>query len=232
MGVHIKAKPGAYAETVLLPGDPLRARAMAEDFLDEVACCNEVRGMLGYTGLYQGKRVSIQATGMGMPSMSIYAHELVTEFGVKNLIRVGTCGSIHPELELGDIVLAQCASTNSAMNRTRFGGMDFAPCASFELLEPAAILVRKMGIGFKVGGVMTNDFFYSDDGEEWKLWQKYGVLALEMETSALYTIAAKNKTKALSILTVSDSLHTGKSLTPEQRQNAYQDSAAIALGLL
>ncbi len=232
MGVHIEAKSCAYAETVLLPGDPLRAKSMAEDLLDSVVLCNDVRGMLGFTGTYHGKKVSIQATGMGAPSISIYAHELVTEFGAKRLIRVGTCGAMDPELQLGELVFAQCASTNSSMNRHRFNGMDFAPCATFELLESAVNQARNKGVSFKVGGVMTNDFFYSDDPESWKIWARYGVLAMEMETSALYTLAASKAVEALSILTVSDSLHTGKALSPAQREKAYQDSAAIALALL
>jgi purine-nucleoside phosphorylase len=214
---------------VLLPGDPLRAKHFAETMLKDAFCFNEVRGMLGYTGHYGDKRVSIMGTGMGIPSISIYAHELVSEYEVKTLIRVGTCGALQPELKIGDIVLAMSASTDSQVNRLRFGGMDYAPTSSFHLLLRAYQVAQQRGINVRVGGAFSSDAFYRDDRDWWKLWASYGLLVVEMESAELYTLAAKFKVDALSVLTVSDSLATGEWATAEQRERAFTPMAEIAL---
>ena len=231
MSIHIDAKPGDIAETILLPGDPLRAKHIAETYLEDPICYNQVRGMLGFTGSYQGKRVSVQGTGMGIPSISIYVHELINEFGVKNLIRVGTCGALQPELELRDLILAMSSSTNSAVNRLRFGGMDFAPTASFRLLKRAYDVAADRGFEVHVGPILTSDSFYNDDPEAWKLWASYGILAVEMETTALYSLAAKFGVEALTILTVSDSLVTRQEDASEIREKLYTRMMEIALEL-
>ena len=231
MSIHIGAEQGQIAPTILLPGDPLRAKYIAETFLEDVTLFNEVRGMLGFTGRYGDKRISVMGTGMGQPTLSIYVHELVTEYDVKTLIRVGTCGSFQPYLNIGDIVLAMTASTNSHVNKLRFGGMDYAPAASFELLLRAYKVARDRGIKVHVGGMFANDTFYADDPESWKLWAAYGVLVVEMESSALYTLAAKFQVDALSILTVSDSLVTGEEASAEQRERSFPQMAQIALDI-
>jgi purine-nucleoside phosphorylase len=229
MSIHISAKPGEIAEAVLLPGDPLRAQFVAETYLHEVVCHSRVRGMLGYTGLYKGKRVSVQGTGMGMPSISIYAHELIKEYGAKRLIRIGTCGALQAGIELGDVILVQAASTDSSANRLRFQGADFAPAASFELLLRAFEIARARKVPVRVGTVLTGDTFYTDDPDFWKLWARYGVLAAEMETAALYTITAGFGVQGLAILTASDSLVTGATASTEQRQQGYTAMMEIAL---
>jgi purine-nucleoside phosphorylase len=229
LSIHVGAEEGQIAPTVLLPGDPLRAKYIAETMLDDPFCYNEVRGMLGYTGRYGEKRVSVMGTGMGIPTLSIYVHELVTEYDVETLIRVGTCGALQPELKVGDIVLAMTASTDSHINRLRFDGMDYAPAASFDLLLKAYNVARERGIDVRVGGIMSGDRFYSDDPDWWKIWAEYSALVCEMETNGLYTLAAKFKVSALSILTVSDSLVTGESATAEQRERDFPLMAEIAL---
>ena len=229
MSIHIGAKRTDVAETILLPGDPLRARFVAENFLEDAFCYNEVRGMYGFTGVYEGKRVSVQGSGMGMPSLSIYVNELITEFGVKNLIRIGSCGSLQPDLGLRDIILAQSACTDSSMNRIRFNGMDFAPCASFALLKSAFDNAVKLNIPVKVGNILSEDSFYGDDPDAWKLWAAYGVLAVEMESSALYTLAARFGVGALSMLTVSDNLVTKELVSSEERESAFTEMMKLAL---
>jgi purine-nucleoside phosphorylase len=229
MSIHIGAKQGQIAPTVLLPGDPLRARYIAETMLEDVICYNEVRGMLGYTGRYGDKQVAVQGSGMGMPSLSIYAHELVTEYDVQTLIRVGTCGALQPHLEIGDVVLAMTASTNSHINKLRFGGMDYAPAASFDLLLRAYEAAKARGARVHVGGIFSSDIFYDDDPEDWRRWAAYGALVVEMETSALYTLAAKFQVSALSVLTVSDSLVTGERASSKQREGGFPQMAEIAL---
>ena len=226
MSIHIGAKQGQIAPTVLLPGDPLRAKHFAETMMEDVILFNEVRGMLGYTGRYGGKRISVMGSGMGMPTLSIYVNELISEYQVKTLIRVGTCGAFQPDLKIGDIVLA---STDSQMNKLRFKGMDYAPAASFELLLKAYQVAKERGIDVRVGGMLAGDTFYHDDPDWWKIWAEYGALAVEMESSALYTLAAKFKVDALSILTVSDSLVTGEEATAEQREKGFTQMAEIAL---
>lgn len=229
MSTHIGAKKGEIAETVLLPGDPLRAKWIAETFLEDVVCYNNVRGMYGFTGTYKGKKVSVQGTGMGVPSISIYVNELIREYGVKNLIRVGTAGSYREDVKIRDVILAMSASTTSGMNKLRFNGADYAPTANFELLSNAAEAARKRGINVKGGNVLTADEFYSDNFEDYKKWAQFGVMCVEMETAALYTIAAKYNVKALSILTISDSLVTGEATTSEERQTTLKEMIEVAL---
>jgi purine-nucleoside phosphorylase len=231
MSIHIGAKPGEIAEVVLLPGDPLRAEFVAQTYLEKAVCHSRVRGMLGFTGMYNGTRVSVQGTGMGIPSISIYVHELIAEYGAKRLIRIGTCGVLRAEMALGDVILAQTACTDSSVNRIRFGGCDFAPAASFALLLKAHEYAGRKGIRAHVGSVLTSDTFYGDDPDFWKLWARYGVIAAEMETTALYTLAAGRGVEALSILTASDNLATGESATAEQRQQGYTAMMEIALSV-
>jgi purine-nucleoside phosphorylase len=229
VSIHIGAHQGQIAPTVLLPGDPLRAKHIAETMLEDVFCYNEVRGMLGYTGSYGDKRISVMGTGMGMPTLLIYVNELVSEYGVKTLIRVGTCGAFQPHLKVGDIVLPMTSSTDSQMNKLRFQGMDYAPAASFQLLLKAYEAAKARGARVYVGGMFSGDTFYNDDPDWWKIWAAYGALVCEMETNGLYTLAAKFKIDALSVLTVSDSLVTGESSTAEQRERNFPLMAEIAL---
>jgi purine-nucleoside phosphorylase len=229
MSIHIGAKSGEVAETVLLPGDPMRAKFIAERYLEETICYNQVRGMYGYTGNYKGKRVSVQGSGMGMPSLSIYANELICSYGVKNLIRVGSCGSMQPDIKIRDIILAMSASTNSNINNLRFQGMDYAPTASFDLLQKAYTVACEKGIEIRAGNILSSDTFYNEDPEIWKLWAKFGVLAVEMETAELYTLAAKFKVNALSILTVSDSLVSREETTAAEREKTFTEMMEIAL---
>jgi purine-nucleoside phosphorylase len=229
MSIHIGAKQGQIASTVLLPGDPLRAKHIAESMLQDVICFNEVRGMWGYTGRYRDKRVSTMGTGMGIPTLSIYVNELVREYNVDTLIRVGTCGAFQPDLKVGDVVLAMTASTNSHINRLRFDGMDYAPAASFELLLKAYQVAKARGIDVQIGSIFSGDSFYTDNPDWWKIWADYGALVCEMESNGLYTLAAKFKVSALSILTVSDSLVTGEEASAEQRERGFNSMAEIAL---
>lgn len=231
MSIHIGAEPGQIASTVLLPGDPMRAKFFAETMLQDVFCFSKVRGMLGFTGHYGGKRVSVMGTGMGIPSHSIYVNELINDYGATTLMRVGTCGALQADLKIGDIVLAMSSSTNSNVNRLRFGGMDYAPTASFDLLIGAYGVAKELGINVRVGGMLSSDTFYEDDPDWWKLWADYGSLVVEMETARLYTLAAKLNVRALSILTVSDSLVTGEAATSEQREKGYSKMAEIALAI-
>lgn len=231
MSVHIDAKKGDIAETILLPGDPLRAKWIAETFLENATCYNEVRGMLGYTGTYKGQKISVQGTGMGIPSISIYAHELITEFGVKNLVRVGSAGAIKKEVEMRDVVIAMAASSNSSLNRNRFKGGDFAPTASFKLFDKAIKTARDLGISFKAGNVLSSDFFYTDDPKDHEMWAAYNVLCVEMEAAGLYSIAAKHDVNALAILTISDSLITGEKTSAEERETTFNQMIKIALEL-
>jgi purine-nucleoside phosphorylase len=232
MSVHIGAKKGDIAETILLPGDPLRAKHVAETFLQDAVCYNEVRGMYGFTGFYNGKRVSVQGTGMGIPSASIYINELIREYDVKNLIRIGTAGSLQPHIHVKDVVIALAASTNSAVNWNRFRGSDFAPTADFDLLLKAYHAAKDLNIPVKAGNVLSSDEFYDDDPDFYKKWAEYGVLCVEMETAALYTIAAKYGAKALGIFTISDSLVTKEACSAEERQHSFNDMVKIALNTL
>lgn len=231
MSIHIDANKGDIAETILLPGDPLRAKWIAETFLENITCYNEVRGMFGYTGTYKGQKISVQGTGMGIPSMSIYAHELITEFGVKNLIRVGSAGAIKKEVEMRDVIIAMAASTNSSLNRNRFNGGDFAPTASFKLFDKAIQTARKQNISFKAGNVLSSDIFYTDNPNDHEMWAAYNVLCVEMEAAGLYSIAAKHGVNALAILTISDSLITGEKTSAEERETTFNQMINIALEL-
>lgn len=225
---HIEAKQGEIAETILLPGDPLRAKYIAETFLENPVCYNEVRNMLGYTGTYKGKRISVQGTGMGIPSISIYATELMKEYNVQNLVRVGTCGAIQKDVKIRDVILSMSASTDSQTNKKVFGNMDYAPTANFELLKKAYDAGMEKGIPLKVGNVFSADIFYDDYAEHEK-WAQYGILAVEMEVAALYTLAAKYGRKALAILTVSDHILTGEATSPEERQTTFNQMIEVAL---
>ncbi len=231
MSIHINAKKGEIAESVLLPGDPLRAKWIAETFLDDAVLYNEVRGMLGYTGYYKGKRVSVQGTGMGIPSALIYSEELIREYGVKNLIRVGSAGSYQEDVKIRDIVLAMAASSTSSINTRRFHESNYAATASFELFDKAVQEARKRNIPIKAGNVLSADEFYADDFNDYKLWAKFGVLCVEMEAAGLYTIAAKYKAKALAILTISDSLVSGERTTAQEREATFEEMVQIALSI-
>ena len=227
--LHIGAEKGQIAETILLPGDPLRAKYIAETFLEDVVQYNNVRGMLGFTGTYKGKRISVQGTGMGIPSIGIYSHELISEFGVKNLIRIGTAGSYQEDLKLRDVVIAMSASTDSAINKLRFNGADYAPTANADMVFKAYEIAKEKGMNVKAGNVFTSDTFYGDDPEAWKKWAKFGVLCVEMETAQLYTTAAKLGAKALTLLTISDSFITSEVTTAEERQTTFNDMIVVAL---
>jgi purine-nucleoside phosphorylase len=229
MTVHIGAKQNEIANTVLMPGDPMRAKFIAETMLEDVICYSKVRGMLGFTGTYNGKRVSVQGSGMGIPSISIYVNELISTYGVKNIIRVGSCGAFKKEIKINDVILAIGASTNSAVNKLIFGGRDYAPTANFSLLQKAYEVAKQKNIPVNVGNVLSGDSFYDDDSSILDLWIKYNVIAVDMETSALYTLAAKFGVKALTILTVSDNLITGEETTSEAREKTIADMVGIAL---
>lgn len=229
MSIHIGAKPGEIAETVLLPGDPLRAKFVAENLFKDANCYSQVRGMYGYTGTYNGMPVSIQGTGMGIPSISIYVHELIQEYGVKNLIRVGTCGCIQKSLDLGQVLLAIGACTDSMTNNLTFNGLQYAPTANFHLLTKAYQAAESMGINCVVGNIYSTDLFYLDDPGRYKIWIDHGVLAVDMETSALYTLAARSHVNALSILTVSDNIIAGTVSSTEDRQQKFMEMIKVAL---
>jgi purine-nucleoside phosphorylase len=232
MSIHIEAKAGQVAEKILLPGDPLRAQWIAETWLENPICYNNVRNMLGFTGTYKGQKISVQGTGMGVPSISIYAEELIQNFGVKQLIRVGSAGSYHEKVALLDVVIAMAASTTSGINRLRFHGADFAPTASFDLFTKALRASEKLNIPVKGGNVLTSDLFYEDRFEDFKKWADFGVLCVEMETAGLYTLAAKHKVDALTLLTISDSLVTGEKTTATERETTFSDMIEIALNTL
>ncbi len=229
MSIHIGAKNGDIAETVLMPGDPLRAKYIAENFLDNPVCYTEVRGMYGFTGTYKGKKVSIQGSGMGIPSISIYVNELISQYGVKRIMRIGSCGSLREEVKIRDIILGMSASTNSSMNDITFRGMTFAPTASFELFSKAVKAAEKLNIPFHAGNILSTDIFYNDDPDEWKIWSAHNVLGVEMEAAALYTLAAKKGIEALTILTVSDSLVTHEATSSEEREKTFTQMMQLAL---
>ncbi|MGN9813243.1 purine-nucleoside phosphorylase [Micromonospora sp. BQ11] len=230
MSTHIGAKPGEIAERVLMPGDPLRAKWIAETYLEDARCYSTVRGMLGFTGRWNGIEVSVQGSGMGMPSASIYAHELVNEYGVKSLIRVGSCGALSEDLQLRDVVAAIGSSTDSNMNRMRFDGLiDYAPVADFGLLRTSVEVAERRGITMRVGPILAADAFYSDRPDLYDALADYGVLAVEMESAALYTIAARFKARALTILTVSDHIKTGEKTTSQEREQTFSQMVEIGL---
>lgn len=231
MSTHIGAKAGEIAERVLLPGDPLRAKFIAETFLENAACYNNVRGMLGFTGTYKGKRVSVQGTGMGMPSIGIYAYELINFYGVKRLIRTGTCGSSSKDFDLKDVVIAQAAATDSGVLKTRLGdSISFPPVADFGLLRDAVEAAERLGKKFKVGTVLSDDLFYNENAEErYALLNKYGISCVEMECAELFTLGCRHKVQTLGILTVSDMIFEDRFCTSEEREKSFTDMMEIAL---
>lgn len=229
MGTAITSKQGKIAETVLLPGDPLRAKFVAETFLQDAVCYNEERNMLGFTGTYRGRRVSVQGTGMGIPSATMYVHELICEYGVKTLIRIGTCGSIREDVPMRSVVIALSASTSAnTENLLGLHGIHYAPAADFTLARRAAEAAERLGIPYTAGTVLTEELFHNDPHFTDK-WAEWGHLAVDMEAAGLYMEAARDGARALAVLTVSDSLVTGELATPEERQSSYTDMMKIAL---
>ena len=230
MSTHIGAEPGQIAERVLMPGDPLRAKWIAETYLEGATCYSSVRNMFGFTGRYKGVEVSVQGSGMGMPSCSIYTHELINDYGVKTLIRVGSCGAITDQLHLRDVIAASGSSTDSAMNRLRFDGLiDYAPVADFHLLRAAVDAAEARGIQMHVGPILAADAFYTDRPDLYDRLAEYGVLAVEMESAALYTIAARYRARALTILTVSDHIKKGEHTSAQEREQTFSQMIEVAL---
>jgi purine-nucleoside phosphorylase len=229
MSLHISAKPGEIADFVLMPGDPLRAKWIASTFLEEVKCYNEVRGMLGFTGVYRGQKVSVQGSGMGIPSALIYYTELVREYGVKTIIRVGTAGALQEHLKLRDLVIALSASTTSGINRGTFTHGDYAPTADFSLVRRATERAKKLEMDFEAGNILSEDAFYPSSGDAYKPWREHGVLCVEMETAGLYTMAARHGVRALSLLTISDSLVRGEHSSVADREQSFEEMVTLAL---
>jgi purine-nucleoside phosphorylase len=229
MTIHIGAEKGDIAETVLLPGDPLRAKWAAETFLTDAVCVNQVRGMLGFTGTWNGNRVTIQGSGMGMPSLSIYANELITEFGAQTLIRIGSAGAMQSHVNVRDVVLAMTASTLSTPSRGIFKELNFAPCADWGLLRAAAAASEKRDVATHVGGIYSSDVFYDERPDLNEQMIRHGILAVEMEAAELYNLAARHGRRALAVLTISDHLLTGDALPADQRQSSFGDMVEIAL---
>ncbi|MCK5819005.1 MAG: purine-nucleoside phosphorylase [Psychromonas sp.] len=226
---HINANYDAFSETVLMPGDPLRAKHIADKFLEDAILVTDVRNMLGFTGHYKGKKISVMAHGIGVGSASIYVHELITQFGVKNIFRVGTCGSIRRDVKIRDIVIGMGASTDSACNRLSFQGHQFSAIADYGLLEKTVNVARARKTNIKIGGIFTTDTFYTTEPKFFDVLEKYGILAVEMEAAAIYSIAAQNRAKALAILTVSDHIRSGEKVTPDEREHGFNEMITIAL---
>ncbi|MGR5096786.1 purine-nucleoside phosphorylase [Vibrio maritimus] len=229
MALAIKSNPGDFAETVIMPGDPLRAKYIAEKYLDNAIEVNNVRNMLGYTGTYKGKKLSVMAHGMGIPSISMYAYELINDFGVKNLIRIGSCGSVRDDIELMDVVIAMGASTDSKTNRDRFKGHDLAAISDYELLETAVNTARTKELNVKVGNLFTCDLFYGSDPEVFQTLEKYGIVGVDMEVAGLYAVAAELGAKALGILTTTDHIKNGGLLSIEEREVSLHQMIELAL---
>jgi purine-nucleoside phosphorylase len=229
MSTHIGAEPGQIAPRVLLPGDPLRAQWIADTFLDDAQCYSRVRNMFGFTGTYRGERISVQGTGMGQPSLAIYVNELVREYDVQQLVRVGSCGALSQELDVRDVVLAISAATDSSMNKIRFEGLDYAATADFDLLHAAHAAAADRGQPVHVCQVFASDSFYSDRPELVATMVEYGVLAVEMESNALYTLAAKHSRRALTVCTVTDHVVTGAAMTAQEREQTLGDMVPLAL---
>jgi purine-nucleoside phosphorylase len=231
VSTHIGAEPGEIAPHVLMPGDPLRAKWIAETFLDNAKCYTQVRGMLGFTGTYRGKRVSVQGSGMGLPSLSIYATEMLMEYDVRTIVRVGSCGALTERVKLRDLVIASGACTDSAMNRIRFEGLDYAPVADYGLLRAAhdAAIARDLPHDTHVGLIFSSDSFYNPRPELTGRMVDYGVLAVEMEASALYTLAAQHQARALAVCTVSDHIVTGEQTSALEREQTFSPMVEIAL---
>ena len=229
---HINAEKGDFAKTVLLPGDPLRAKYIAETFLEEVKQVTDVRNILGFTGTYKGKKVSVMGSGMGIPSASIYATELIKEYGVENIIRVGTCGAVSREVKVLDVIIGMGACTDSKVNRMRFSGHDFAAIADYGLLRKAVDAAEDAGISVKVGNIFSADLFYTPDPSMFDTLENLNVLGVEMEAAGLYGVAAEFGAKALTILTVSDHIRTGEVTTSEERQTSFNEMIIVALDSL
>lgn len=229
MTVHIGAEPGQIAETVLMPGDPYRARWAAETFLEGAELVNEVRGMLGFTGTYKGNRVTIQGSGMGMPSISIYANELIRDYGAKTLIRIGSCGGMQPHVKVRDVVIAMTCTTVGTPSNTIFRELNFSPCADYGLLEAAVAVARGRDVGVHVGGIYSSDTFYDERPDLNKEMTRHGILGVEMEAAELYMLANRYGVRALGIMTVSDHLQTGEALPSDQREKTFGDMVEIAL---
>lgn len=228
MSTHINAPEGAIADKILLPGDPLRAKFIAENFLENPKCYNEVRGMFGFTGTYKGQKVSVQGTGMGQPSLSIYVQELFQFYNVQTAIRIGTCGSINEDVHVRDIILANAACTDSSLQSQRFGMLHYSAVPNFELLDKAYHKGKELNLKTVVAPLASSDRFY-DENANWKIWKKYGVAGIEMEAAELYTLAAQFNRKALAICTVSDHIITGEATSAEERQNTFKDMMLLAL---
>jgi purine-nucleoside phosphorylase len=226
---HMNAAPGDFAETVLMPGDPLRAQYIADTYIDGARRVTDVRNMWGFTGEYKGKPVSVMAHGMGIPSVSIYCTELITEYGVKRVIRVGSCGTTHPRVKLRDIIIAMGASTDSGVNRMRFGGYDLAALASYSLVNLAVEAAKEQKVRYHVGNIFSGDLFYTPDTDIFETMAKYDVLGVEMEAAGIYPIAAENGAEALAICTVSDDIRTGEHLSTDERQTTFDDMILVAL---
>ncbi len=226
---HINAKAGDFAETVLMPGDPLRAKYIAEKYLERAKQVCDVRNMFGYTGTYKGKKISVMGHGMGIPSASIYTHELISEYGVKNIIRIGSCGAVKDDVNLMDVVIAMGASTDSKVNRIRFSDHDFSAIADFGLLEEAVKQARVNNIPVKVGNVFSADLFYTPEADIFKKMEKLGILGVDMEAAGIYGVSAELGAKALTILTVSDHIIRGEQLSAEDRQISFNDMMTVAL---
>ncbi|TWI50888.1 purine-nucleoside phosphorylase [Pseudomonas duriflava] len=229
---HIEAHPGDFADTVLMPGDPLRARMIAEHYLENVQQVNGIRNMLGFTGWYRGQRVSVMGSGMGIPSISIYAHELYSLYDVQRIVRVGSCGSVKAEINLRDIVIAMGASTDSNVNRKRFGGFDYAAIADFDLLQTTVSTAARQGLPVRVGNVFSADLFYEPNNLAFDCMKAMGVLAVEMEAAGLYGLAASLNKQALAVLTVSDHLLRAEHLSPETRQEDFHQMVRLVLDAL
>ncbi len=226
---HINAEKGAFGETLLLPGDPLRAQHVAKTFLDDVRQVTSVRNMLGFSGSYEGLPVSVMGTGMGVPSVSIYATELIKEYGIRRLIRIGTCGAVADGLAIGDVILAMGACTDSGVNRMRYAGYDYAATADFDLLRSAVGAAENAGIPVRVGNVHTGDLLYRPNGDMFDVMKRMGILAGEMEAAGLYGVAAELGARALAVLTVSNIIRTGEETSAYERENSFDDMARIAL---
>ena len=229
MSVHINAKQGDISEKILLPGDPLRAKWMAELFLEDVVCYNTTRNMLGFTGTYKNERISVQGTGMGMPSASIYINELIKEYGVKQMIRLGSAGALQHNVNLRDVVIAMSASHNSAMFKHIFNDECYAPTADYTLFQKSIDIAKAKNLTVHAGNVLSSDTFYYDDKSYYNLWTTYNTLCVEMETAALYALAAKYNVQALGILTISDSVVSGESLDADLRERSFQNMVKLAL---
>ena len=229
MTFHIGAKPGEIAETVLMPGDPYRAKWAAETFLKDAVCVNQVRGMLGFTGTWKGHRVTIQGSGMGMPSLSIYANELIRDYGARTLIRIGSAGAMLAHMKIRDVVIAMTASSMSTPSRGFFREMSYAPCADYGLLEAAVRAARTKGTNIHVGSVYSSDVFYDERPDLTEILARHGVLCVEMEAAELYTVAARHGARALAVLTISDHLLTHEALPAEDRERSFGDMVEIAL---